>query len=253
MNRKLIKLLSALFMMVLSGCDSIATNSDSSSGIIASNNLIIETTLESESATSENSINSLQETSSNTEMDITSIDQGIDISSLPISDIPDAINLVLAGEKGLFYQGEKLASIDELEIYLEDTAEYAVLDFDQDGYNELILHPPVYSYIFRYDGESVYAYQTHYRPMAHIMEDGSFIGSGSATSTYYREFICFTDTDFMCRLYLTVLSCEQTENGYVEGPIYYNESNEIISEDEANAILEKHNDAANIPYRILKF
>lgn len=126
-----------------------------------------------------------------------------------IESVPELIRNALAGKQAVIIQGERLESIDELFRRFVADEHFSILDFDKDGLNEVVLYDEP-SYIFHTDGEMVYVYERNYRGILQLKTDGSFSGSGGASSEYYMEFTGFTETEFQYRVYVNI-------EGYIDG------------------------------------
>lgn len=136
-----------------------------------------------------------------------------------IASIPELIMKVLLNDGAFTLEGVSYENLEDLEkLYRrhEDYEVFSVIDFDSDGYNEVVLYDEP-SYIFHTDGENVYAYKINFRCIQWLKTDGTFNSSGGASDLYYHKFVEFTENEFVYETYLYI-------KGYMDGkkgPFYF--------------------------------
>lgn len=148
--------------------------------------------------------------------DLETEEAGSELSEELIASIPELIMKVLLNEGSFTLEGDSYENLEKLFRRHSSGEEFSVIDFDSDGYNEVVLYNEP-SYIFHTDGENVYAYKINFRCILWLKTDGIFNSSGGASDLYYHKFVEFTENEFVYETYLYI-------KGYMDGkkgPFYF--------------------------------
>lgn len=112
----------------------------------------------------------------------------------------DLMSILKNEQKFIAENGEEvyLKDYKYAEEYYATPSRYALVDFDGDGINELVvdisLNGGIYL-VFHNDGSNIYGFQFFSKELQNIKVDGSFSQSGAAVSNYYTR-ITFDGDDY---------------------------------------------------------
>ena len=178
-NKKIVlTLLCALFLSCLTGCEEIDE---------AANEATAEQSIESTpEPTEEQAIVSTEESAA---------ESTGEASRRSVDDmLMDVLNneAVLIDENGdeTYLKDYQIGKNFFVDVILAEPTEYAFVDFDGDGENELVINISLnygFLLVLHYDGETIRGYEFGVRALQSIKEDGSFSQSNGAGSVQYAK------------------------------------------------------------------
>ena len=169
------------------------------------------------------------QTETETETESSLVWETFELTTEIYQSIPHEIRNAIDGKTEFYYQGERVNGLDELEIEHMNGAYFSLIDFEEDNTPEMLLNTCLTSYIFHVMDGQVYVYSLPFRTIAQPLNDGSFAGSGSAFTTTYYEFSCFSEKDFIYIPYLIF-----------DAGSYYDQYGSVILESDARLMIRKH-------------